>query len=96
MLEVRIHLDPSRTQALTSTILAISALASIIASPIIGHYADRVSSRKIPLLAGLCLELTATVGVSTAKTREQCAPECSRRFYVTLMDFMFSASFLPG
>lgn len=80
MLEVRIHLDPSRTQAMTSTILAIYALASIIASPIIGHYADRVSSRKIPLLAGLCLELTATVAVAMTKNREQCAPECSAAF----------------
>lgn len=80
MLEVRIHLDPSRTQAITSTTLAIYAFASIIASPIIGYYGDRVSSRKTLLLAGLCVEILATLALAWTKYREQRGAEYSAAF----------------
>lgn len=69
------NLDPSQTQAMTSAILASYAFTGIIANPVIGHYGDRISSRKIPLLVGLCVELVATVAVATTKNREQCGAE---------------------
>ncbi|MCJ1260378.1 hypothetical protein MMC22_000238 [Lobaria immixta] len=67
MLEVRMNLDPSQIQAMTSAILATYAFTELIASPVIGHYADKISSRKIPLLVGLCIELVATVAVATTR-----------------------------
>lgn len=85
MLEVRIQLDPSQTQAMTSTILATYAFVSIIASPIIGHYADRVPGRKMPLLAGLCVELLATITVASTKIREQCGAEGRATLDITLI-----------
>ena len=65
------RLDPSQTQATTSAILAIYAFTSIVACPLIGHYADRIASRKTPLLAGLFIELIATLAVATTTDCEQ-------------------------
>lgn len=69
------NLDPSQIQAMTSAILATYAFTELIASPVIGHYADKISSRKIPLLVGLCIELVATVAVATTRNRERCGAE---------------------
>lgn len=77
MLEDRMQLDPSRTQAMISSILAVSALSAIVSSPIVGHYADRVSSRKTPLLAGLCVELITTFGVAASTNCEHCGVDRS-------------------
>lgn len=80
MLEVRCHLDPSRTQAMTSAILAVYAFSALIASPVIGHYADRASSRKMPLLTALSIELVTTVAVAATTNSEQCDVECASAF----------------
>lgn len=59
------------------------AFASVIASPI---------SRKTLLLAGLCIEILATLALVWTKYREQWAPSM-RRFSVALIDFVLSAIF---
>ncbi|KAF1972864.1 MFS general substrate transporter [Bimuria novae-zelandiae CBS 107.79] len=59
MIEVRLHRDPSLTQRFTTELLVILGLISIPAAPIIGHFADGTTSRKIPLLVSL---LGCTVG----------------------------------
>ncbi|KAF2682129.1 MFS general substrate transporter [Lentithecium fluviatile CBS 122367] len=62
MLEDRVHLPESEIQNTISTLLAIYAGASCLASPIAGVLADRLaSSRQVPFLLGLVLLLLATV-----------------------------------
>lgn len=70
MLETRARIDPSHTQNLISGLLAVHALASVISSPIVGHYADKTSNRKRPLLLGLCGELICTVVIAVTKICE--------------------------
>lgn len=67
MLEVRIGLDPSNTQTMISSLLAVHALTSAITSPIIGHYGDKTPDRKRPLLLALCGEMVSTLVVASTK-----------------------------
>lgn len=60
MIEVRLGLDPAYTQRLTTELLFIMGLISVPSAPIIGHFADKTTSRKIPLLISL---VGCTVGV---------------------------------
>ncbi|KAK4619373.1 hypothetical protein CLAFUW4_11390 [Fulvia fulva] len=53
MIETRLHQDPAVTQRFTTELLVLLGLISIPAAPIIGHFADKTSSRKIPLLISL-------------------------------------------
>ncbi|KAJ5520330.1 hypothetical protein N7463_000783 [Penicillium fimorum] len=53
MLESRLHIDPSRTQFLTSALLTIHGLFALISAPVIAHFADKASNRKTPLLVSL-------------------------------------------
>ncbi|KAL5409116.1 hypothetical protein PMIN06_009890 [Paraphaeosphaeria minitans] len=53
MLEKRLELDPAFTQRFTTELLFILGLISVPAAPIIGHFADKTTSRKIPLLMSL-------------------------------------------
>jgi MFS family permease len=53
MIEKRLHLDPAYTQRFTTELLFILGLISVPAAPIIGHFADKTTSRKIPLLISL-------------------------------------------
>ncbi|KAJ5898742.1 hypothetical protein N7495_003486 [Penicillium taxi] len=64
MLEERMHIDPSKTQRLTSAILATHGFVSVISGPVVGHFADKTPSRKIPLLLSLSGGLVGTALVA--------------------------------
>ncbi len=68
MLESRVGLPDSQIQSYTSGLLAAYAGASVLASPIAGVLADRVSTRQAPFLLGLSVLLCATVLLSLGKT----------------------------
>ncbi|KAJ4358010.1 uncharacterized protein N0V89_002589 [Didymosphaeria variabile] len=53
MIEVRLGLDPAYTQRFTTELLFILGLISVPSAPIIGHFADKTTSRKVPLLISL-------------------------------------------
>ncbi|KAJ5813806.1 Tetracycline resistance protein TetA/multidrug resistance protein MdtG [Penicillium pulvis] len=53
MLRTRLHIDFSKIQEFTSAVLALYGAAAVISGPIIGHFADKTSNRKIPLLLSL-------------------------------------------
>lgn len=53
MIEKRLKQDPAVTQRFTTELLVVLGLISIPAAPIIGHFADKTTSRKIPLLISL-------------------------------------------
>ena len=66
MLEDRLQVHSSRTQSLTSAILAIHGAVAIVTGPIIGHFADQSSNRKTSLLYSLSASLVGTVLVACA------------------------------
>ena len=66
MLEDRLQVHSSRTQTLTSAILAIHGAVAIVTGPIIGHFADQSSNRKTSLLYSLSASLVGTVLVACA------------------------------
>lgn len=66
MIEDRLHLDPSKTQDITSVALSVHALVCFVSGPIIGHLADKFSSRKGPLLLSLMGEIIGTIIVAAA------------------------------
>lgn len=70
MLQTRARIDPSDTQSVISGLLAVHALASVISSPLVAHYADKTSNRKTPLLLGLGGELLCTVVIAVTKNGE--------------------------
>ncbi|KAJ5701247.1 MFS general substrate transporter [Penicillium malachiteum] len=59
MIEVRLQLPSSQTQRYTTALLATHGFFSIFAPPIVAHFADKTSDRKIPLV--LCL-VFCTIG----------------------------------
>ncbi|OJJ59206.1 hypothetical protein ASPSYDRAFT_151616 [Aspergillus sydowii CBS 593.65] len=67
MLETRLHLDPSRTQSFTTTLLTLYGVISLVAAPFIAHFADKTPSRKIPLL--LCLAACSSGTILVACSR---------------------------
>lgn len=64
MLIERIQIDPANVQAVTSALLANYALVCLLSSPIVGHYADKTTDRKTPLLVALAFELISAVTVA--------------------------------
>lgn len=60
MLETRLRVDKSDTQAVTSLVLSFHAGVSMLTSPFIGHLADKVPSRKMSLIASLGAEMMGT------------------------------------
>lgn len=68
MLEELIGLPESRTQSYTSFLLAAYAGSSVLASPVAGVLADRISSRQAPFLLGLATLLGATVLLFLGRT----------------------------
>lgn len=64
MLIERIQIDPANVQVVTSALLANYALVCLISSPIVGHYADKTTDRKSPLLVALAIELASAVTVA--------------------------------
>lgn len=69
MIEVRLKLDPSYTQRLTTELLFIMGLISMPSAPIIGHLADKTTSRKIPLIISLIGCTIGTILVATTLNR---------------------------
>lgn len=59
MLRTRLHVNQAKIQELTSLVLAVHGIVSVVSGPIIGHFADKVSNRKLPLLLSL---VACTVG----------------------------------
>lgn len=75
MLEVRLKIDPSQTQSLTSSLLAIHGFMTLVAAPIIAHFADKTSNRRMPLLIALVACAAGTVLVACTPSRK--APDSS-------------------
>ncbi|CAG8909808.1 unnamed protein product [Penicillium egyptiacum] len=59
MLRTRLHVSEGNIQELTSLMLAVHGMVSVVSGPIIGHFADKTPSRKLPLLLSL---VACTVG----------------------------------
>ncbi|CEL04887.1 hypothetical protein ASPCAL06011 [Aspergillus calidoustus] len=68
MLETRLHLDPSKTQTFTTTLLTVYGVVSLLFAPIFAHFADKTPSRKIPLLVSLAACASGTILVACAPT----------------------------
>ncbi|KAG6010346.1 hypothetical protein E4U21_006910 [Claviceps maximensis] len=66
MLETRLHVDKSQTQAVTSLVLSFHAGVSMLTSPLLGYLADRAPSRKISLIASLAAQMMGTIVIMTA------------------------------
>ncbi|KAJ5965807.1 Tetracycline resistance protein TetA/multidrug resistance protein MdtG [Penicillium waksmanii] len=68
MLQFRLHINPSQTQKFTSAILALHGFVSVVSGPIIGHFADKTPSRRIPLLLSLfaCIISTGIVSITSS------------------------------
>ncbi|EFR02359.1 hypothetical protein MGYG_05356 [Nannizzia gypsea CBS 118893] len=64
MLEVRLNIDPSRTQDLSSSLLSIHGFVALVSAPIVAHFADKTPNRKIPLLIALAACAIGTVLVA--------------------------------
>lgn len=61
MLQKRLHIDHSKTQAAISIILGIHGAVSVVAGPMISRLADKSRNRKIPLIGSLLAGITGTV-----------------------------------
>ncbi|KAE8144461.1 major facilitator superfamily domain-containing protein, partial [Aspergillus avenaceus] len=70
MLEIRLRLDPSKTQRFTTAIMTSHGFISLVAAPVIAHYADKTPNRKIPLLISLGVCLTGTLLIASTFSLE--------------------------
>lgn len=68
MVEDRIGQDPSITQTLTFSLMAETALVAIIASPLVGHVADRSQNKKSLLLYSLAAALISSVCLALSQS----------------------------
>ncbi|KAJ5178342.1 major facilitator superfamily domain-containing protein [Penicillium coprophilum] len=66
ILEDRLQLDPAKTQTTTSALLSTHAFVCFISGPFIGSLADKISSRKVPLLLSLGGEILGTIIIAAA------------------------------
>ncbi|QKX54312.1 uncharacterized protein TRUGW13939_01398 [Talaromyces rugulosus] len=68
MLRSRLHLSGAKIQKQTSLVLAIHGMVSVVSGPIIGHFADKTTNRKLPLLLSLvaCIVGTGMVAGSNS------------------------------
>ncbi|KXG47828.1 Tetracycline resistance protein, TetA/multidrug resistance protein MdtG [Penicillium griseofulvum] len=66
MLEDRLRLDPTKTQTTTSALLSTHALVCFVSGPFIGNLADKIPSRKGPLLVSLGGEIVGTIIIAAA------------------------------
>lgn len=90
MLTERIQIDPANVQAVTSALLANYALVCLISSPIVGHYADKMTDRKTPLLVALAFELTSAVTVAGTTNCELFFERCHfAHHFSPVADFFF-------
>ncbi|KAJ6118612.1 Major facilitator superfamily domain general substrate transporter [Penicillium samsonianum] len=65
MLRNRLHIDRSQSQKVTSTVLGLHGAISVVAGPIIGHFADKTPNRKAPLLLSLITCIIGTVMIAS-------------------------------
>ncbi|KAJ5769753.1 uncharacterized protein N7511_001804 [Penicillium nucicola] len=68
IVETRLGIDASLTQRISLALLSESALVSVIASPIIGHYADRSPAKRAWLLSGLVIALLGSLILALANS----------------------------
>ncbi|PQE22036.1 MFS transporter protein [Rutstroemia sp. NJR-2017a BBW] len=66
MLQNRLHVEPLQVQTLSSAVLALHGAVAVVFSPIIGHLADKSSSRKKSLLLSLGFCIVGTLMVAGA------------------------------
>jgi MFS family permease len=68
MLEERLHIGSDQTQRFTSISLALHGLVSVFGGPLIGHFADKASNRKLPFVIALvgCIIGTFMVACATS------------------------------
>lgn len=66
MLECRLGLDASLLQTMSFWLLAETAGISVLLSIPIGHYADRIGTKRLWLLWALGIALVSTLGVALA------------------------------
>lgn len=69
ILEDRLHVDKSETQAGASLVLSLHALVSMLTSPLIGYLADKISSQKKSLIASLGAEMIGTIVIMVSPSR---------------------------
>ncbi|KXG52855.1 Major facilitator superfamily domain, general substrate transporter [Penicillium griseofulvum] len=65
MLRTRLHIDRSKTQKVTSIVLGLHGAVSVVAGPIIGHFADKTPNRKTPLLLSLVICIIGTLMIAS-------------------------------
>lgn len=68
MLRTRLHEDEAEIQELTSLVLATHGAVSVVSGPIIGHFADKTSNRKLPLLLSLLACILGTGMVAGSRS----------------------------
>ncbi|KAL4796087.1 major facilitator superfamily domain-containing protein [Aspergillus venezuelensis] len=68
MLEIRLHTDQAQTQSLTTRLQTTYGVVLLVATPLNANLADRIKSRKAPLLVslGTCLVGTLLVAFTTS------------------------------
>ncbi|GKZ66468.1 hypothetical protein AnigIFM60653_007750 [Aspergillus niger] len=66
VLENRLGLDVSLTQRVSFSLLSETAIAALVTSPFIGHYADRMSSKRILLVGSLLAALFGSIVLALA------------------------------
>ena len=64
MVEVRLQLPDTQTQRITTVILTTYGFVSMVSAPIIAHFADKTSNRRVPLLLALVGCLVGTLLVA--------------------------------
>lgn len=94
MLVERIQIDPANVQAVTSALLANYALVCLISSPIVGHYADKTTDRKTPLLIALAIELASAVTIARTTNCELLLKAAVLQSFRLDTDFIFRISVL--
>ncbi|KAJ5678736.1 Major facilitator superfamily domain general substrate transporter [Penicillium macrosclerotiorum] len=66
MIKNRLNINPSRTQELTSAVLAFHGAISVVSGPVIGHFADKIKSHKMPILCSMIGCIAGTLMVASA------------------------------
>ncbi|KAJ5431504.1 Major facilitator superfamily domain general substrate transporter [Penicillium cf. griseofulvum] len=65
MLRTRLHIDRSKAQKVISIVLGLHGAVSVVAGPIIGHFADKTPNRKTPLLVSLITCIIGTLMIAS-------------------------------
>ncbi|PYI07365.1 MFS multidrug transporter [Aspergillus sclerotiicarbonarius CBS 121057] len=66
VLESRLGLDVALTQRMSFALLSETAVAALVTSPFIGHYADRLSSKRLLLVGSLLAALFGSIVLALA------------------------------